>query len=347
MYGLKVNRFSRQLQLVFLLMLIAAAVWVSIALGDDHQAAGQTYGQTGTATVATTATAPAGAASTPTTPAAPPDAGQATPPNPPKPDVSKPSYNNPDSIIQLLKDSKAATDALGQAGAGASFHETDSMSIDGAMFYIRADGHVVPHGNMSISAELDTPGKEVTRNGQKYLIPPDRLSIEGRFISESIYIRLGSMEEWLKANLSDFTDMDEDWNDIDFTQFVINPEFLGQETTKQGYPVYHVRIGIDAAKVAEEAQKHVKDKICDKTKEEIDKLATSTITDELWIGVNDKLVYQATEKFLNTDLMISYDNMMEFYNWGEKVDIQPPAPDKVIDLSGYIHDSSSNDSCPA
>lgn len=61
--------------------------------------------------------------------------------------------------------------------------------------------------------------------------------------------------------------------------------------------------------------------------------------------MNDKLVYQATEKFLNTDLMLAYDDMIEFYKWGERVDISPPPAQDVttIDLS----ESNDSESCPS
>jgi len=325
-------RVNRQVQLSILLLCFAIAIAVGITLYDGSQAAGQVYGQTaGTQTTSATQTT----AGTQPAPESKPQTA----------DTSRPAFNNSESIIQLLKDSKEAVKTYGANNMGASFHEIFSISVDGSMTYANADGHIKPPDKMSVNAEVHAPGGQKTIDGYTYEYGPQQFNFEGRITDGSIFIRIGDMKQWFSAKLADLSDLDEGWEAVDYTQFIINPEYMGQETTKEGLPVYHVRIGIDAAKVTEEAEKHIKPKVCDKAKEEIAKLASSVITADIWVGVNDKLVYQVTEKFLNTDLMIAYDDTIELYKWGEKVDILPPASQDVTTFD--LGDTSDSSSCPA
>jgi hypothetical protein len=241
------------------------------------------------------------------------------------------SGSKPEDVIQFLKDSDTAMDELTRDGRGVRLHENFSLSVEGEMKYATFDSMIAPPDQIRLWGEIHEPGNPYDPYGSGN--DDSRFEFEAIITGGIFYVRPGFSQKWVSASidaLSDLSDFDDDWEDVDFEQYVINPEYLGRETMPNGVQVEHIRFSWDAVKLTEEIERHVKPDVCQKAREELDKLKSSTMTEEVWVGVHDKLLYQASDKFLNTDLMIAYDDVVLFSNWGEQMNISAPPAEDVI-----------------
>ena len=310
MLNLKVNHHFPVLLLLALVMLISAfmvaTVGRSLAAGSDNA------GTTAKTTKKEAAASADAAASS-----------QASP--------QGLSGSKPEDIIQYLKDSDAAMDELAHDGRGVRMHENFSLSVQGEMKYATFDSMIAPPDQIRLWGEIHEPGHPYDPYGSGN--DDSRFEFEAVITGGMFYVRPGFSQKWVSASvdaLSDLSDFDEDWEDVEFEQYVVDPEYLGRETMPNGVQVEHIRFSWDAVKLTEEIERHVKPDVCQKALEELDKLKSSTMTEEVWVGVKDKLLYQASDKFLNTDLMIAYDDVVMFSNWGEQMNISAPPAEDVI-----------------
>lgn len=226
----------------------------------------------------------------------------------------KRAYNNtPESVIQLLKDSKAAVDKKTAGKSGVHFKGNFTLSVEGVMINSRGEGDIIPPDKGKLWAELHLP---YVSDGFGELLD---IIVLGR----SVYAKPYWSQEWASRNVkpSPYGDA---VDGFDFTRFVINPQLLRQETMQNGVQAYHVRVEVDTAAIIKEVEDQIKTYADEITPEKLEKLKSSIISNDIWIGVSDLLVYQVTEKFLNTDLQMAFDDMSVFYDWGKEVEITAP-----------------------
>ena len=118
---------------------------------------------------------------------------------------------------------------------------------------------------------------------------------------------------------------DVDLESIHFYDYLSSSANLGQETLSNWTKAYHVRVTIDVPKLMEKLKSVIDPDKVQKYGSEFEKLKTSTITDDVWIGTDDLLVYQAVYQLNNNDLQLEADDSFHLSRWGEVVDIQPPS----------------------
>jgi hypothetical protein len=108
------------------------------------------------------------------------------------------------------------------------------------------------------------------------------------------------------------------WNYLDFARSSRN---LGITTMPDGVRAYQVRVEIDADLLATESMKHYSDpRIIDL----LEASRTATVTATVWIGVDDLLVYKQSIQTVNEDDSTSSEQLIDYSNWGETVEISQP-----------------------
>lgn len=249
----------------------------------------------------------------------------------PAPADKKTYDRSPDSVIQMLKASKAAAEKMRAANNGFHFTDNFTMSVEGVMANARLVGDIMPPDKARMAVELHLPfGLGIDER------TPGLSIFDLIVVGENVYAKPSTTDKWLSFDLSEDKNMpplSENAEKMDFTEFIVNPEFLGEEKTPAGARVYHIRFEIDAAKVIERVEKDLKPNLSPTMKEKVEQLKKSVVADDVWLGVNDLLPYQVTERFVNTDLQIAYDEMMMFYNWGQQVEIAAPPAENTVDCT--------------
>lgn len=234
--------------------------------------------------------------------------------------AEKRTYNStPESVMQLLSDSKAAVDQITANGRGVHFTGNFTMSVEGVMINARGEGDVIPPDKADYWMELHHPYVS-ERFGELFDVI---------LFGNNIYLKPYWSQKWAGRTI-DPSPYASAKDSFDYTKFVASTEFLGRESVDGGGQVYHVRIQVDAAAVAEVIEKEITSDIDQQTGEDLEKLKASVITNDIWIGVNDLLVYQVTERFSNTELQIAFDDMSLFYGWGKEVSISPPPAENTF-----------------
>ena len=260
-----------------------------------------------------TQTAPAGAAgTTPTTTQTQPAPAAGAP----KPPAQQPGYvDTPDSVKKLVQDSQAATKKYADGGMGVHFSENMTLSFKNMTLLSEADGDLMP-GKVKFSGELRLP-RELVPCGCPNPLLYDAVVTDGMF-----YLKPHG-GHWKSHSVEDISNLDDNVEKMDFLQFVTTWKNLGIET-QNGNRVYHVRLDFDAKAVYGKLEQHLKANADKATRDGMDKLKTSVLEDDIWIGADNLLIYQETSHIRNDDLYISGDDMYMFWNWGEKVNITAP-----------------------
>lgn len=234
----------------------------------------------------------------------------------------KPYDGSPESVIQLLKDSKDAVDKKTAGKNGVHFTGNFTLSLEGVMINARGEGDILPPDQCDMWMEFHDP----------YVEGDFGQLMDVVITSSNTYLKPYWAKKWASYSTRHYQYKDAA-NGFDFTKFILNPQLLGKETMRNGVQAYHVRVDIDATAVAEQVEHNVKNNMNDLSPEKLEKLKASTISSDFWIGTNDLLPYQVTERFLNTELLIAFDDMMLFYDWGKEVVISPPPAEEIIALS--------------
>ncbi|MHB1390381.1 MAG: hypothetical protein ACYCXF_03980 [Thermoleophilia bacterium] len=105
---------------------------------------------------------------------------------------------------------------------------------------------------------------------------------------------------------------------IDFTRGSRN---FGQESLPDGRKTYHVQLDVDAALAAQEANKHSSDPA---QQGAVEATRGSATTVDLWIGIDDLLIYQQKVVITTTDGGGTTETNFSYSHWGEAVQITRP-----------------------
>lgn len=105
---------------------------------------------------------------------------------------------------------------------------------------------------------------------------------------------------------------------IDFARGSRN---FGHESLPDGRKTYHLQLDVDTALAAQEAKKHTQDPA---QQVAIEATRESATTVDLWIGIDDLLVYQEIVNTTNTTSGVTTNINFSFSRWGEAVQITRP-----------------------
>ncbi|MHB0867240.1 MAG: hypothetical protein ACYC6B_05805 [Thermoleophilia bacterium] len=105
---------------------------------------------------------------------------------------------------------------------------------------------------------------------------------------------------------------------IDFARGSRN---FGQESLPDGRKTYHLQLDVDTALAAQEAKKHTRDPA---QQVAIEATRESATTVDLWIGIDDLLVYQEIVNITNMTSGVTTNINFTFSRWGEAVQITRP-----------------------
>ena len=223
--------------------------------------------------------------------------------------------DTPASVRKLITDSQAAMKKYADAGRGVHFSDNTTLSLKNMTLLSEAEGDMMP-GKAKYHGQIRMP-KELMPCGCPNPILYDAVITNGMF-----YLKLQG-DQWESKSTADLDDLNSDVDNTDFLQYVNSWKNLGYETL-DGSRVYHVRIGYDANALYGKLEQELKPNVDPETRSGMDKLKTSVLVDDIWIGADNLLVYQVTSHFRNDDLFIDGDDMYMMWNWGEQVDIKPP-----------------------
>jgi len=245
--------------------------------------------------------------------------------------------NSPDSVIQLLKDSEAAVKAASDNGMGVHIYEKSYFSIEGEATIFESEGDIMLPDRAKLTAEIHLPKRE-----QPYGWDGGPLTVQAIQIGSTLYLKPSFSNTWSVFQIEKESDpvvSDVDLEAINFYDYIKSSSNLGLETMPNGNKAYHVEIEIDTPKLIEKIKSVMKPDKVEKYGSDLDKMKSSVVTSDTWIGADNLLVYQAFYKIDNVDLQLSCDDAFRLSNWGEVVDISPPVD--AVPVSGASAGSSS------
>ncbi len=225
--------------------------------------------------------------------------------------------DTPESVKQLVQDSQAAVNANTAKNLGVKFKEHESLSVQGMITLEDADGDLMPPGKAKAVVEEHVPAELCGGC-------PNPISYDAIVIDKTIYVKLKGLPDlWLQHTMKDEQLVDAVEN-MDFLQYVTGWKNYGIET-QNGARVYHVKLTYDANALFTGLKENVQNLVTPNVANQIDNLRSSILDEDIWINADNLLVSSVVSHIRNDDLMIQGEDAFFFWNWGEKVDISPPA----------------------
>ncbi len=233
--------------------------------------------------------------------------GEQTSTSPPVASQESKTYSdNPESVSRLLKDTSATLGREVSAGAGVHFTMDSTTTVAGQTVVSSGEGDMV----------FPTPLKMTTRNytggPSSPPVPVDVIMTGG-----VVYTRTAG-GAWQSSQTAQAPDPGIVSTYLDYAR---SSQFLGQETLGNGRKTYHVQVNVDTALAAEKAKQQTSDPVLQKSLEDT---KSSTVTLDLWLGVDDQLIYQEKINVNNPATGLSSNLNFIFANWGETVSIEKP-----------------------
>lgn len=305
--------FTRTTVIFAVLSLLALMVWTAASFGQQSQPAATSGGYESTIT---TPAAPAATSQQPAQGAG--NAGSAGA-------VQTKNYDeSPESTLQLLKDSDAAMKSAASAGKGVHIVERSFFANKGESTLFSSEGDVMLPDRVKLTAELRLPKRLQPLGWDQGPIVIDAIAI-----GDVLYLKPSFSSKWTVFHESDSDELisDVDLESIHFYDYLSSSANLGQETLPDGTRAYHVHVTIDTPRLLEKLKSLIDPSKVQKYGSEFDKLKTSAIVEDVWVGADDLLVHQAVYSLNNNDLQLEADDSFNLTKWGEVVDIQAPALD--------------------
>jgi hypothetical protein len=301
---------------------ILALMTLWAAAGQGQETGTATVNQYGTGTTGAPPSSSAAAAEQTNSQSAPTPGDGAKPRN----------YNDsPESVTQLLKDSSAAMESASDNRQGVHVVEKSFFSLEGESTLVDSEGDVMLPDRAMLDAEIHLPKRQqpVGWNGGPIMV-------KVIVIGNTLYLKPSFCNCWSEFDMSKDSDQlvsDVDLEAIHFYDYMKTSTNLGQETLADGTRVYHVQVEIDAPKLIDKIESIIDPAKRQKYGPEFDKLKSSVINNDIWIGTDNLLVYQAVSKMYNIELQIDADDSFRLSNWGEVVDISAPTDATSADFS--------------
>lgn len=106
-----------------------------------------------------------------------------------------------------------------------------------------------------------------------------------------------------------------------YMDFARSSRNFGQETLRGGRKTYHVQVDVDSELAAEDAKKRTSDPAMQQA---IEATKSSVVTVDLWIGIDDLLIYQEKVAISNPVTGLVSETNLNFSDWGRVVEISRP-----------------------
>ncbi len=213
--------------------------------------------------------------------------------------------NSPEDAGRLLKDTSSAVKAKVSPDLGVHFIMDSTSTVAGKSADSQAEGDMVFPNRIKMTSQTLTGGQQAK---------VDLIMVNGQ-----VYTRPGS-GPWQAAATSTAKPPDPAML-TSYLDFARSSRFFGQESLKGGLKTYHVQIDVDTALAAEEAEKNAG---APALKQSLEATKSATVTVDLWIGIDDHLIYQENVKTVNAGQGSSSELQFRFSSWGEPVQIKEP-----------------------
>ncbi len=223
------------------------------------------------------------------------------------------------------------------SGTGAVTYSGGSPEDAASLLKAAADAvkaKVSPDLGVHFTMDLTTTtvGKSISSQAEGDMVYPDRIRMTSQtltggqpqktdfiMVGGNVYERTGS-GAWQSspAPVSRPLGLASITNYIDYAR---SSRFFGQESLKGGLKTYHVQIDVDTKLEAEEAEKNA---AAPSLRQSLEALKSAAVTVDLWIGIDDHLIYQENVKSVNSAQALNSLMEFRFSNWGEPVQIKEP-----------------------
>lgn len=218
--------------------------------------------------------------------------------------VSTGISGSPEDAAALLKSATEAVKAKVNPDLGVHFIMDSTVATGGKSISSQAEGDMVLPDRIRMTSQTFTGGQV-----QKM----DFIMVNGH-----VYERRGS-GAWQEAPapIANPSGLASITNYLDFAR---SSRFFGQESLKGGLKTYHVQIDVDTKLEAAEAEKNASPAL----RQSLEAMKSAAVTVDLWIGIDDHLIYQENVKTVNSAQGLNSEMEFTFSNWGEPVQIKEP-----------------------
>ena len=213
---------------------------------------------------------------------------------------------SPESAGQLLRDTSTIVKANTETDRGVHFVMDSRTTIGGQTIVSQGEGDMVFPDRVRM----------ITRN----YVGAQEIPVEVIAISGKLYTRSDATGGVWKSSGGEVTAPDPQ-SITGLLDFARSSRNYGEETLSGNRKAYHVQLTVDTSLAADEAKKRNADPA---TIQALEATRNSSVTVDLWIGVNDLLIYQEKVLVSNPSTGLNSEQDFIFSSWGPPIEIVKP-----------------------